>query len=69
MNREYVPTTVEVIRYIKKSHREYLNKVEREYKEWLINNPIQPKSRSKPRPKPSKPIKKTEGDIIVDFEN
>lgn len=67
MNREYVPTTEEVLRYIKKSHREYLFKVEREYKQWLKNNPIQPKSRSKP--KPSKPIKKTEGDIIIDFEN
>lgn len=67
MNKEYTPTTEEVLRYIRQSHREYLRAVEKNYQEWLKENPPMKKKKPKPKPKP-KPIK-THGETVVDFEN
>lgn len=67
MDTGYTPTTEEVLRYIKKSHREYLQAVKKNYQQWLKENPPMKKKKPKPKPKP-KPIK-THGETVVDFEN
>lgn len=65
MDTGYTPTTEEVLRYIQRSHREYLRAVEKNYQKWVKQNPIV----KKPRPKPkSKPIKKKDGDIELSFD-